>query len=66
MNKLAPSTWTKSSYSGQQANCLEWRQARLARQIDVRDSKTDVEAGHLTLPQGSWLAFVDSLAADRT
>lgn len=54
--------WRKSTYSGQHANCLEWQQARAARQIAVRDSKSGAHANHLTIPHPSWLTFVHTLA----
>lgn len=56
------SMWRKSTYSGQQANCLEWRQARPSGQVAIRDSKSGAPAPHLTIPHLSWLALTDHLA----
>ncbi len=47
--------WRKSSYSGQTTNCVEI--AFSADVVGVRDSKRP-EAGRLTLPASSWVAFV--------
>ncbi|NUU22427.1 MAG: DUF397 domain-containing protein [Streptomycetaceae bacterium] len=63
MKHAAPTDWTKSSYSGQQAQCVEWRQADRADGVDVRDSKAGDSAPRLTLAADSWQDFVRGVAA---
>jgi hypothetical protein len=52
--------WAKSSYSGDSANCVEWRHGAAA--VDVRDSK-DPAGPHLTVSPDSWRAFIDAIKA---
>jgi hypothetical protein len=49
-------TWRKSSYSGNNSNCVE---VAFAERVGVRDSK-DPAGGHLTVPPESWRAFLAS------
>jgi hypothetical protein len=46
--------WRKSSYSGDQTNCVE---VALGSVVGVRDTK-DRAAGVLTMSSGSWSVFV--------
>lgn len=46
--------WRKSSYSGDQTNCVE---VALGSVVGVRDTK-DRAAGALTLAAGSWSVFL--------
>lgn len=48
-------TFRKSSYSGQDVNCVE--AAPLPRGAAVRDSKQP-ERGHLSFPADEWAAFL--------
>ncbi|MEV6829797.1 DUF397 domain-containing protein [Amycolatopsis sp. NPDC051102] len=52
-------TWRKSSYSSDQANCVEV--ATSSTTVGVRDTK-DREGGHLTIPTSAWTAFLNSAA----
>jgi hypothetical protein len=49
---FGPVTWRKSSYSTDQANCVE---VRLGQVVGVRDSK-DPESGVLAFSAGAWQA----------
>ncbi|WP_329052168.1 DUF397 domain-containing protein [Amycolatopsis sp. NBC_01488] len=76
---IAQGAWRKSSYSSDQANCVEvtaWRKssystndsncvevAAISAAVSIRDTK-DREGGHLTVPAPAWAAFVSS--ASRT
>lgn len=53
--------WHKSSYSGEEANCVERRVTSAS--VDVRDSK-DKEGAVLTFGPGAWMAFVADLHTD--
>jgi hypothetical protein len=55
-----PGDWRKSSYSGggDGNNCVEI--APTPTHISIRDSK-DPAAGTLTVPAGSFVAFVEAL-----
>jgi hypothetical protein len=46
--------WRKSSYSGDQTNCVE---IALGSVVGVRDTK-DRAGGVLTVPAGSWSVFL--------
>jgi hypothetical protein len=48
-------TWRKSSYSTDQANCVEITVAPTA--VGVRDTK-DRDGGTLALPASAWQAFL--------
>ncbi len=52
--------WRKSTYSGQNGNCVEVARDRPA--IAVRDSK-DPDGPKLVFPSASWLAFTGKLKA---
>ncbi|MFB7823813.1 DUF397 domain-containing protein [Streptomyces hydrogenans] len=55
-------TWTKSSFSGGNNDCVEVAAGQLAGAMPVRDSK--VPAGPaLVVPTGAWGAFVDGVKA---
>lgn len=58
---IAQGAWRKSSYSSDQANCVEV--AAIATAVGIRDTK-DREGGHLTVPAPAWAAFLSS--ASRT
>ncbi len=51
-----PQAWTRSSYSGQQGNCVETRRTEYA--VLIRDSK-DSEGPALAVSGDAWAAFVD-------
>ncbi len=53
--------WFKSSYSGQNGDCVEAR--FLPNSVDCRDSK-DPSAAALSFEPGAWGAFVANLKAD--
>jgi hypothetical protein len=52
------SAWTKSSYSAEQTNCVEFAPTQSG--AAVRDTM-DREGGHLTLPASAWEAFLNQL-----
>ncbi|MER5441953.1 DUF397 domain-containing protein [Streptomyces sp. NPDC002790] len=58
--------WRKSTHSGDQGgNCLEVATAPTA--IHIRDSKNNPATGAvLTVSPGTWTAFLNSRAADRS
>lgn len=47
--------WTKSSFSGQESNCVEFR--RVEDGVQVRDSKRP-DAGVLCYSDSEWQAFL--------
>lgn len=53
-----PHQWRKSTYSGQQSDCVEV--APSSQEVQVRDTKAR-SAGHLTVPADSWKAFLITL-----
>ncbi|MEV7039918.1 DUF397 domain-containing protein [Amycolatopsis sp. NPDC051061] len=53
-------TWRKSSYSGQEAECVE---VALARVVRIRDTK-DRPGGTLTISTRSWDALVRGFSAE--
>ncbi|WEH35571.1 DUF397 domain-containing protein [Streptomyces sp. AM 4-1-1] len=53
----APRQWTRSSYSGQQGNCVEWRQSPDGGHVHVRDSK-DSDSPILRVGPDAWGAAV--------
>ncbi|MEV8114722.1 DUF397 domain-containing protein [Streptomyces xiamenensis] len=55
----APLSWRKSSYSNNEAVCVEVADNH-PHAIPVRDSKTPAHP-HLLIPRGSWQAFVTHL-----
>lgn len=61
MPKAAPAQWAKSSYSGQQADCVEWKQGTVDGLVDVRDSKA-TDGKHLAIPQERWCDMVEAIA----
>ncbi|MGW6310573.1 DUF397 domain-containing protein [Streptomyces niveus] len=52
-------TWTKSSYSGGQSDCLEVSHGT-ATALPVRDSKHPT-GPTLTIPHSAWTAFITSV-----
>jgi hypothetical protein len=54
----APEAWTKSSHSGQQGNCVEWRRSPDGGLIEVRDSK-DPFGPVLAFTAKAWVAMVE-------
>jgi hypothetical protein len=52
-------TWRKSSYSGNQGECVE--SAALAAGVGVRDTK-DPSVGHLEVRPAAWAALLERLA----
>jgi hypothetical protein len=52
-------TWRKSSYSGQEAECVE---VALAQVVRIRDTK-DRPGGTLEIPTRSWDAFLQRKAS---
>ncbi|WP_101383469.1 DUF397 domain-containing protein [Kitasatospora sp. GP30] len=50
--------WFKSSYSGQNGECIEVRRSEAG--LDVRDSK-DPQGPILAFPHSAWRAFVTSV-----
>ena len=54
-NCVAVTAWHKSSYSSDQANCVEV--AASTTTVGIRDTK-DREGGHLTVPASAWAAFL--------
>ncbi len=57
-----PQVWTKSSYSGQQGNCVETRRA--LSEVLIRDSK-DPQGPVLAIPEAAWAKFVEFAAQQR-
>ncbi|KIF77502.1 hypothetical protein QR77_33935 [Streptomyces sp. 150FB] len=55
-------TWTKSSHSGNQSNCVEVAHG-VANLMPVRDSKRPTGPA-IVFPAGAWTAFVADLKAD--
>ncbi|WP_405614976.1 DUF397 domain-containing protein [Streptomyces sp. NBC_01511] len=55
-------TWTKSSYSGGNNNCLEVAHG-LEDALPIRDSKRPT-GPVLTIPGAAWTAFVTSVKSD--
>jgi hypothetical protein len=51
-----PRTWTKSSYSGQQGDCVEWRRASTGTGIETRDSKNPEES--MLISSAAWTTFI--------
>ncbi|WP_345555548.1 DUF397 domain-containing protein [Streptomonospora halophila] len=60
--RLSARTWRKSSYSGTNANCVEY--AQLPSSVAVRDSRHP-QAGHLSFPRAEWSAFLTAVKAAR-
>lgn len=59
---IAQGAWRKSSYSSDQANCVEVTTATSTTStVGVRDTK-DREGGHLTVTASAWAAFLSSAA----
>ncbi|MER5884927.1 DUF397 domain-containing protein [Streptomyces sp. NPDC001941] len=58
-----PITWTKSSYSTDTDNCVEFAEG--PNPVPVRDSKRP-EGPHLAFPRDSWTTFVDALKGEAT
>ncbi|WP_439678028.1 DUF397 domain-containing protein [Embleya sp. MST-111070] len=56
----ARAVWRKSTYSGNQGNCVEV--AGGCAVVPVRDSK-DPSVGHLTVPATAWEALTAALRA---
>ncbi|MER8105226.1 DUF397 domain-containing protein [Kitasatospora sp. NPDC094016] len=54
-----PASWRKSSYSGNQGNCVEVDDAHPGR---VRDSK-DPDGPVLVFPADAWTAFLTGIKA---
>ncbi|OXM66837.1 DUF397 domain-containing protein [Amycolatopsis vastitatis] len=59
---IAQGAWRKSSYSSDQANCVEVTSpTSSSTTVGVRDTK-DREGGHLAVPASAWAAFLSSAA----
>ncbi|MFI8943151.1 DUF397 domain-containing protein [Streptomyces syringium] len=56
-----PREWTKSTYSGQQGDCLQWRLTPDAK-VEVGDSKK-TSGPTFTFPPDAWTAFIASVAS---
>jgi uncharacterized protein DUF397 len=54
--------WQKSSYSGEESNCVEVGKA--PNLVGVRDTK-DRDGGMLAFGQGSWGSFLAAVKAER-
>ncbi|RKT83727.1 protein of unknown function [Saccharopolyspora antimicrobica] len=54
--------WRKSSYSGEEGNCVEVGASSEA--VGVRDTK-DRDGGTLMFPTAAWGGFLRSLKAER-
>ncbi|PYC66660.1 DUF397 domain-containing protein [Streptomyces tateyamensis] len=57
--ELSATTWRKSSFSGQGANCIEIAES-FPSMVPVRDSK-DPEGPVLTFPDQAFAAFVTAV-----
>jgi hypothetical protein len=57
---IAQDAWRKSSYSSDDANCVEVTTSATST-VGVRDTK-DREGGHLTVAAPAWAAFLSSAA----
>jgi uncharacterized protein DUF397 len=66
-----PATWSKSSYSSGNGNCVEWRRCDSATcvevgiggyDVQVRDSK-DPEGPVLRFSSSEWMAFITGVQA---
>ncbi|MEV0847450.1 DUF397 domain-containing protein [Streptomyces sp. NPDC049954] len=55
-------TWTKSSYSGGNSNCVETAAGQLVGRTPVRDSKNPTGPA-LCFPEPSWGAFLGAVKA---
>lgn len=62
MAELADARWRKSSFSGDNMNCVEV--ARVGDVVGLRDSK-DVDGGVVTVSASAFDAFVTGLKQDR-
>lgn len=60
-SRLKTDMWMKSSYSGNQNECVE---VALAQVIGIRDSK-DPDGGHLGLPARAFAAFTDTVKTSK-
>ena len=60
---LSRAEWRKSSYSSQSGNCVKVAR-NLPGLVAVRDSKAP-DAPNLTLPPGTWQAFLLAIRAQR-
>lgn len=58
MSHTATARWIKSSYSGQNGDCVESR--LVGAHADVRDSKRSA-GPHLTFPADAWSAMLAGL-----
>ncbi|MEV0847451.1 DUF397 domain-containing protein [Streptomyces sp. NPDC049954] len=56
-------TWTKSSYSGTNSDCVETAAGQLANRTPVRDSKNPTGPA-LYFPEPSWSVFLAAVKAD--
>ncbi|TQN33416.1 uncharacterized protein DUF397 [Haloactinospora alba] len=54
-------SWHKSSYSANGANCVECRGNE--RMVQVRDTQNR-QAGHLSFSASEWKAFLDEVRAE--
>jgi hypothetical protein len=60
-NSSAPGfTWTRSSYSGNQGNCLEVAHGAIPEALPVRDSKAPAGPA-LVFGADTWWGFVDAV-----
>lgn len=59
---MGPAYWYKSSYSGANADCVEFAERR--RGVLVRDTKNR-GLGHLAFGNREWTAFLRSLRSGR-
>jgi hypothetical protein len=53
-----PEEWTTSTYSGQQGDCVRWRQSRVGSGIEIGDSK-DPHGPTLTVSPNAWAHLVE-------
>lgn len=56
-SSAADLTWSKSSFSGNQGDCVEVAAGQLPGAVPVRDSKVPTGPA-LILPDSTWSAFV--------